>query len=205
MFVLLLALLSLGCTTEDPPPVEGLDRDEDGYAPPDDCDDNDPLVNPSADEQCDGVDNDCDGGTDDAGEGVGAWYADVDGDGYGDLAAGVLACDQPAGTVADSTDCNDAEALSFPANQEVCDEIDNDCDGRADEGATDIVLSFQDLDGDGYGNSDEPIVQCTVPEGYSVEGGDCDDSDAAIYPWASTDICGDGIDQDCYKGDAVCR
>ncbi len=205
MLVLILALLLPACGTEpEPEPVVGLDRDEDGFAPPDDCDDNDASVNPNVDEVCDGIDNNCDGATDDAGEGVGAWYADLDGDTYGDLNSGVLACEQPAGTVADSTDCDDTEAASFPENQEVCDEIDNDCDGRADEGATDIILSFEDLDGDGYGNSDEPKVECAVPEGYSTIGGDCDDADPAIYPWASEDVCGDGIDQDCYEGDAVC-
>jgi hypothetical protein len=203
VLVLILALLLPACGTE-PEPVVGEDGDSDGFEVPDDCDDNDATVNPNADEVCDGIDNNCDGATDDAGEGVGAWYPDVDGDGYGDLNAGILACEQPAGTVADSTDCDDTQAASFPENPEVCDEIDNDCDGRADEGATDIVQSWQDLDGDGYGNSDIDNLGCTMPEGYSLTRGDCDDTDPAIYPWASEDVCGDGIDQDCYEGDAVC-
>ncbi|MDP2307395.1 MAG: putative metal-binding motif-containing protein [Pseudomonadota bacterium] len=206
MFVLLLALLLPACTPDDKPDTaseDGVDVDEDGYEAADDCDDSDPLVNPGADEECDGIDNNCDGATDDDGEGVGAWYADVDGDTYGDLYAGVLACEQPPGTVADSTDCNDAEAASFPDNPEVCDGIDNDCDGRADEGATDIIQSFEDLDGDGYGNSDVDNVGCTLPDGYSLERGDCADADPTINP-SAVDVCGDGIDQDCVNGDAVC-
>ncbi|MDP2315763.1 MAG: putative metal-binding motif-containing protein [Pseudomonadota bacterium] len=205
MFVLLLALLLPGCGSDEPPaPIAGVDRDKDGFAGTDDCDDSDAAVNPEADEECDGVDNDCDGVTDDDGEGVGAWYADTDGDGYGDLEAGVLACDQPAGTVADSTDCDDTQAAAFPENPEVCDEVDNDCDGRVDEGATDIILSFEDLDGDGYGNGDIDNIGCTMPEGWTTEPGDCDETDPAIHPEAE-DTCGDGIDQDCADGDAVCE
>ncbi len=206
MYLLLLALLPglllPACTPDDKAPA-GVDRDKDGYDADVDCDDDNAAVNPGAEEACDGIDNDCDGGTDDAGEGVGAWYADVDADGYGNLDAGVLACDQPPGTVADSTDCDDAQPLSFPGNQEVCDEIDNDCDGAVDDGATDIIQSFPDEDGDGYGDWDVDELGCTIPDGWVTSAGDCDDTDPAVYMWA-TETCGDGIDQDCDGADTPC-
>ena len=121
-----------------------------------------------------------------------------------DLAAGVIACDAPAGTVADSTDCDDTEAARFPGNPEVCDSLDNDCDDRVDDGASDILLSFEDLDQDGYGNSDVDNIGCTIPEGWTLEPGDCDEADPDIHPGAE-DVCEDGVDQDCTDGDAVCE
>ena len=138
MLVLLLALVLTGCTDADgdPLPIPGVDRDEDGYVSEDDCDDNDAAIRPDAEEQCDGVDNNCDGAVDEDGDLAGAWYADADGDSFGDLAAGVIACDAPAGTVADSTDCDDTEAARFPGNPVVCDSLDNDCDDRVDVGAS---------------------------------------------------------------------
>lgn len=61
------------------------------------------------------------------------WYADVDGDGYGDPRSAMGACLRPQGHVEDSSDCNDAEGESFPGNPEVCDEIDNDCNDMVDD------------------------------------------------------------------------
>lgn len=196
MFVLLLALLLPGCGVENPPPVEGVDRDGDRFFPPDDCDDNNALVNPNAEEECDGLDNDCDGNIDDKGAGSGAWYPDVDGDGFGDKKNGVVACDQPTGMIGDGNDCNDNDATAFPENPEVCDEIDNDCDGRVDEGATDIVQSWIDTDGDGYGDSDHDNLGCSVPEGYSLLRDDCDVTDPLINPGVD-EIWYDGVDQNC--------
>ncbi len=61
------------------------------------------------------------------------WYTDADGDGYGDDASTVEACAQPAGTVDVGGDCNDGDALANVEGDEVCDGIDNDCDGEEDE------------------------------------------------------------------------
>ncbi len=63
------------------------------------------------------------------------WYLDADGDGYGDPNNSVVSCEAPFGFVLDGTDCNDMQALSFPGNAELCDGIDNDCDGVIDGGA----------------------------------------------------------------------
>ena len=48
------------------------------------------------------------------GTGASIWYADTDSDTYGDLASSVSACTQPAGYVADSTDCDDTATAVTP-------------------------------------------------------------------------------------------
>ena len=89
------------------------DADSDGSIACLDCDDQDPANTPGAVEVCDGQDNDCNG-LDDAGNpGVAGWETDNDFDLYSE-------CDG---------DCDDAEPAAFPFNPEICDGIDNDCDG----------------------------------------------------------------------------
>ena len=162
-----------------------------------DCDDTDGAVNPAATEMCDGIDNDCDGTIDepDAAD-ASTWYGDADGDSYGDAGLQLVACTQPLGYVADSTDCDDGDAAVNPAATEVCDGIDNDCDGTIDEDdAADASTWYQDSDGDSYGNSAVPDVDCYQPAGYVADSTDCDDTDGAVNP-AATEMC-DGIDNDC--------
>ncbi|MDP7110775.1 MAG: MopE-related protein, partial [Myxococcota bacterium] len=91
------------------------DLDGDGYDDQgcggDDCDDGDPAIYPGADEWCDALDNDCDGDVDES-PAIDAitWYADADGDGYGDVGAPQQACDQPDDHVANVTDCDDGDS-----------------------------------------------------------------------------------------------
>jgi hypothetical protein len=61
-------------------------------------------------------------------------YRDADGDGYGDPATATQVCTgyMPSGYSANGADCNDASAAAHPGASEVCDGIDNDCDGSAD-------------------------------------------------------------------------
>ncbi|MEQ9499777.1 MAG: RHS repeat-associated core domain-containing protein [Deltaproteobacteria bacterium] len=86
-------------------------------------------------EVCDGVDNDCNGVVD---ENTAAdatnWFADSDGDGYGDPAVSATACSAPPGFVASSVDCDDTDAAISPAATEICDLVDNDCTGGVDQG-----------------------------------------------------------------------
>jgi hypothetical protein len=87
-------------------------------------------------EICNGIDDDCDSKIDAEDEDiVGAinWYPDSDGDLYGDPTLFYAACEQPAGFVADNTDCNDGNAAIYPGALEVCNGIDDDCDGLVDD------------------------------------------------------------------------
>ncbi len=112
-----------------------VDDDADGWAVDEgDCDDSDPAVNPGVDEICDGIDNDCDGYADLGAVDATSWWLDVDGDGYGCETCVASACEQPDGRVADNTDCDDEDSTVNPGEEELCDGIDNDCDGIVDGG-----------------------------------------------------------------------
>jgi hypothetical protein len=160
-----------------------------------DCDDSDAKDFPGGTEVCNGDDEDCDGVADNSAIDMLTWYLDSDGDGFGEAASSTLSCDQPKGYEADSTDCDDGEASTYPGATEVCDGVDQDCNGNVDDDATDALTSWADDDGDGYGNAKDELVQCTVPVGYVTEATDCDDTRADVYPTA-TETC-DGADQDC--------
>ncbi len=131
----------------------------------------------------------------DSGEGDCAFFTDQDGDGYGDGAQSVLApCDSPpAGTVADGTDCDDADADISPDATESCNEVDDNCDGQVDEGVGQTV--YTDGDGDGYGDPESAFEACSPPAGTVTEGGDCDDADPDTHPGA-TPAC-DDVDRNC--------
>jgi hypothetical protein len=167
-----------------------------------DCDDTSDAVHPGADEYCNDADDDCDGETD---EGVPVdslvYYIDLDSDGYGDTYTSFIGCDPGASGVETPGDCNDEDASISPAAVEVCDSIDNDCDGEADESsAADATTYHPDADGDGYGSSSESIDSCVMPSGYIIDDSDCNDSASSVYPGAS-EVIGDGIDQDCDGSD----
>ncbi|MEC7984541.1 MAG: putative metal-binding motif-containing protein, partial [Myxococcota bacterium] len=101
---------------------------------------------------------------------------DLDGDGYDD-----------------SEDCNDNDPQSYPGSEEICDGIDNNCDGEVDEGV--LSTFYLDADGDGFGNADITMDSCEVLDGYVSTGGDCDDASDLSYPGAE-EIC-DGLDNNC--------
>ncbi len=160
----------------------------------DDCNDLDPLTYPSAAEICDEQDNDCDGNVD---EGVGlTWYADVDGDGYGDATATVFACDAPQGYTANGNDCDDTNAATNPSAYEICDGIDNNCDGSTDDAsALNTTTFYADTDSDGYGDAANSVTACEAPSNHVTNDSDCDDTQEATNP-AADELC-DGSDNDC--------
>ena len=188
-----------------------LDPDDDNDGDPDntDCEPLDATVSHFAKEECDNVDNNCDGQVDegfedpdkdgiascvdhdDDGDGVpdvsdncstvkNADQSDIDGDGLGD------ACDDDDDNdgTPDSEDCNTKNAAVAPGKAEACDGIDNDCDGKADEDFPDTdkdgVADCLDKDDDGDGDPDV---------------NDCAPLDAAISGDAK-ELC-DGLDNNC--------
>lgn len=162
-----------------------------------DCDDTDSSVNPDAVELCDAVDNDCDGSVDpDSSADARTWYIDADGDGFGDPSNSSLSCHAPTGSVAEPTDCDDADADVSPAAIEVCDTIDNDCDGAVDpDTSSDAGSWYADVDGDGFGDAADEQKACSAPDGFVATAGDCDDAAPGVNP-AATEVC-DSVDNDC--------
>ncbi|MFA9220310.1 MAG: MopE-related protein, partial [Sediminibacterium sp.] len=122
------------------------------------------------------------------------WYADADADGYGNVSTTLSYCTQPYGYVANSTDCNDAVAAIHPGATEICNSIDDNCSGAADEGLT-FVNYYADADADGYGAGSATNACSNPGAGYATSNGDCNDAVAAVHPGA-TEIC-NSIDDNC--------
>ncbi|MCO6477330.1 MAG: metallophosphoesterase, partial [Phaeodactylibacter sp.] len=139
---------------DDNAAITSVDVDGDGVCSDVDCDDNDPLIT-----------------------GPRTWYADNDGDGYGDPNNNTQACFAPAGYTADKTDCDDNDPNEFPGQ-----------------------TWFLDADGDGYSDGSSRVF-CTRPAGHytaaelAQTAGDCDDGNAAVNPGAA-EAC-NGIDDNC--------
>jgi hypothetical protein len=174
-----------------------VDADNDGYDEEKDCDDGRSDVNPTAPELCDGRDNDCDEVVDDEAVDAATFYADSDGDGFGDADAPTEACEAPKGTTEDATDCDDADGVVFPGAGEVCNGTDDNCDGDIDGDALDQVTLYADVDGDGYGDADAGVTACEHPAGYVPDATDCDDTDADVHPDAPEADCADPKDYTC--------
>ncbi len=174
-----------------------------------DCDDSVSTIHPLASETCDGEDNDCDGAIDDADGDVvdlSTWYADDDADGFGDETETMIACFLPSGYAEASTDCDDADETVNPDAQELCDELDNDCDGDVDdedESVTSGVTTYTDADGDGFGDSATAADVCSPSDGDVEIDGDCDDADPDTHPDAA-EVCENGKDDDCDGGYGTC-
>ncbi len=112
--------------------------DTSGYvADGSDCNDDDDDAHADDDEVGVGVDHDCDGAADQYTElyltTAETFYVDSDGDGFGTDDTTTEACSLPAGYARDSGDCDDGDALVNPDATEVCDDIDNNCDGAVDD------------------------------------------------------------------------
>ncbi|MCS6917233.1 MAG: MopE-related protein [Chitinophagales bacterium] len=121
------------------------------------------------------------------------FYQDNDGDGFGNIFMRIKATNQPAGYVADSSDCNDNNALIYPSAPEWCNGMDDNCNGIIDEGVQQRF--YADADGDGFGNLSVRIWSCAPPAGYVADSSDCNDNNTAIHPLAA-EVC-NGTDDNC--------
>ena len=151
------------------------------------------------DEVCDGLDNDCDGETD---EGLLLpYYIDADGDGWGyeGFIMEYLCPDVMPGPGLSGSggDCDNFNATVHPTAQELCDGLDNDCDGETDEdyrdslGDTCVVFSHE------TGLCSEFGVVTCAPEGmYQLA---CNELPVGTI-WSvplTIDMCGNGLDDNC--------
>ena len=174
------------------PPVWYVDNDGDGFGTdqetisscdpvkgfarqPNDCDDADPDRFPDAEEICDGLDSAC------GPEVVPLDEIDGDGDGF-------VTCDPWfGGNGLSGGDCDDANAILFPGAPELCDGLDNACQGA-------LPADEADDDGDGW-------VICEIDgdgwQGPPIDGGgDCDDAEPNVNP-SRVEVCEDGLDNNC--------
>jgi len=173
-----------------------------------DCDDSNAAVHTRADERCAtvGVDDDCDtmvDADDPTTVDLITIYVDNDDDGYGDPNREEQACELLAGHSLTADDCDDLDASVFPGAEERCDpqQVDEDCDGWADDadpqGAAGTSRWYADADGDGYGAAADSVEACREGPGHTDQPGDCDDNNPLAHPGVSEACDPSDIDENC--------
>ena len=156
------------------PDCTDLDDDNDGDLDTTDCNDADATINKAAAEVCDGIDQDCDGNLVET-------FSNFDGDAQPDC----FDLDDDNDTDPDTTDCNDANAAISTKATEICDAIDQDCDGN-------IVEAFSNFDGD----TQPDCIDTDDDNDLDPDATDCDDANKTIYTGATESAC-DTIDSNC--------
>ena len=118
-----------------------------------------------------------------------------------DTATDTDAGDRDGDGATDLDDCAPDDPAVHPGAAELCNDVDDDCDGSIDEEAGSTW--YPDADGDTYGAPDGGVQSCADVRGFSLENTDCDDANDAINP-AAAEVCADGIDNDCDGVDTAC-
>jgi large repetitive protein len=164
-----------------------------------DCNDQDFYTNPGIPfEACDGIDNNCDGQID---EGSTYIFSDYDNDGFGTMYSNYMEwpCGDPVppGYASSFSDCDDYNSGINPDATEICDGLDNDCNGQIDDNVSTFNTFYADTDADGFGDPDNTTtaIGCIPPNGYVNNQLDCDDNNPVIHP-GMPESC-NGVDDDC--------
>ena len=131
---------------------------------------------------------------------INTYFEDADGDTFGNGDVAQNACFLTTGYSVNHEDCDDTNAEVNPNATEVCNLIDDDCDGVINDGLTSIDYHL-DADHDGYGSA-TVAPMCAALPGYVTNSADCDDNNPNVNP-SALEICGNTVDEDCIGGDLV--
>jgi N-acetylneuraminic acid mutarotase len=193
------------------PPVWYKDADGDGYgelavsvqgcfAPTGyvndagDCNDLVSSIHPGATEVCNGIDDNCNAVVDEGFDQL-PLYVDADLDGYGVEGTEPVEGCVRAGYSPFPCDCDDDAPLIHYGATELCNDIDDNCNGEVDEGFP-LGTWYLDTDADQYGDAGSSVSDVCQHTGYVADATDCNDADPAVNPGVRDDTC-DNMDNDC--------
>ena len=115
------------------------------------------------------------------------YFSDLDGDGFGSGSSDLYCVDPGTGYSTYDTDCDDTNAAINPNGIEVCNGNDENCNGESDEFVT--TTFYVDADGDGFGDVNVAVQDCSAPAGYVTNFDACDD---AVVTYLDMDGDGEG-------------